>query len=209
MSLRLVLAAAALVATTRPAAADGFYFLEGFGGSKYADQLGDYVDGGGVNIRAALGRRWDNLAVEVWFRGELTFDRTLGAYPERPGGSGGGYGFGDGMAAYGIDLKVLQPVSKHWSLYARGGLSRMIADEASYAGRGIGATAGIQVAGRVPALGYLWWPLFFLAKNVGPKVHSGLWFEASHSFYRLHGGGPSIDARITSWTLGFSVGQDF
>jgi hypothetical protein len=36
-----------------------------------------------------------------------------------------------------------------------------------------------------------------------------VWFEASESFYRLHGPGPTIDARITGWSLGFSVGQDF
>jgi hypothetical protein len=207
MSLRpLVIAAVVAAATAGPAAADGFYFLEGFGGSSFGDEIAlqdDVVDGA-MNIRGALGRRMGNVAVEVWLKAEIPMTELTVI-----GDGAGAPRLGDDLVAYGLDLKLIQPISRRWSVYARGGLSRMMDTDSGYAGRGLGATAGIQVAGKVPALGYLWWPLFFLAKDVGPKVHSGLWFEIGHSFYRLHGPGPSIDARITSWTLGFSVGQDF
>jgi hypothetical protein len=212
MLRRLATCAAALtaIALARPAAADGLYFFEGVGASEYSDEVADYIGDSGINIHGGLGWRSGHIALEVYARAEipvLTAHALDGAYG---GSTTNPYPYPalstDGLAIVGLDLKVIQPVSKHWSAYARAGLSKMIADD-EYSGRGVGATAGIQVAGKVPALGFLFSPMFFT--NIGPKVHAAAWFEANTSFHRLHGDGPSIDARIQGWTVGFSVGQDF
>lgn len=200
-------AALALAVLAGPAAADGLYFYEGFGVSHYRDEIARYVGDDGVNIRAGIGWRSGHIAMEVYARGEITDLVAADAGGERPGGGYVPSGLDDGMTIIGADLKVIQPLSRHWSAYARAGLSKMIAGE-DYAGRGVGATAGIQVAGKVPALGFLFSPLFFC--DCGPKVHSALWLETGTSFHRLHSDyGPAIDVRIDGWTLGFSVGQDF
>lgn len=206
--LALVAAAATTIASARPAAADGFYFSEGFGASRYKDELAAKLGDHGLNIRAAVGWRLGHIAIEGYVRAEIGSliadgDTTYSARSTTPIG---GTGDIDSLAIVGLDLKVIQPLSTHWSAYARAGLSRMMADN-DYAGRGAGATAGIQVAGKVRALGFLWAPFFFL--GMGPKVHASLWLEANTSFHRLHGDGPSIDARIDGWTFGFAVGQDF
>jgi hypothetical protein len=203
--LAFVAAATAAVAHARPAAADGFYFFEGLGVSHYRDDLADHIGDTGLNIRGGIGWRLGHIAIEGFARAEIgplvahttTAERSSTPIADGPDG---------GLGIVGLDIKVLQPLSKHWTAYARAGLSKMMTDD-GYAGRGVGATAGIQVAGKVPALGFLWAPLFFF--NKGPKVHAALWLEASTSFHRLHGDGPTVDARIDGWTFGFSVGQDF
>jgi hypothetical protein len=211
MLRRLAFAATVVTALSaaRPAAADGFYFFEGVGGSRYRDEVARSMGDAGLHIRGGIGWRLGHIAIEGFARAEigpLTSHATgdTAARSTTPGGSDASLG---GLAIVGLDLKVLQPLSTHWSAYARGGISKMMADD-DYAGRGVGAAAGIQVAGKVRALGFLWAPLFFL--NAGPKVHASLWFEASTSFHRLHANArPSLDARIDGWTLGFAVGQDF
>jgi hypothetical protein len=202
--VRLAIAFAALLALASPAAADGFYFLEGVGGSHYHGELADHTSATeGIHIRGAIGWRVGNLALEAFVQAELPIGYvTTTESRTRPGPKIDQPGY------FGVDFKVIQPLSRHWSMYARGGLSKMIVTDSDYEGRGVQATGGIQIAGKVPALGYLWWPLFFLTDR-GPKVHSALWLEASTSYHRLHGSGPTIDARISGWTLGFSVGQDF
>ena len=205
--LALVAAATLAVASARPAAADGLYFFEGVGASRYRDELATHVGDVGLNIRGGIGWRLGHIAIEGYARAEIApvtaYGDSVAARSSRPAPVSIDNSFG----VLGIDLKVIQPISRRWSAYARAGLSKMIADE-HYTGRGVGATAGIQVAGKVPALGFLWAPLFFFDK--GPKVHAALWLETSTSFHRLHAEGrPSIDARIDGWTLGFSVGQDF
>ena len=76
-----------------------------------------------------------------------------------------------------------------------------------YGGRGLGAGAGIQLKGKVPALGFLFFPLFFPA-DVGPKVTAALYLDTGYSFYRLRdSGGATIDVQINSMTGGFSVGD--
>ena len=111
--VRLLLAAALLAAAARPTAADGFYFLEGFGGTKLGDELGERLDDG-AHIRGALGHRSGNLAVEVWMRIELTPDYA---------GAAGRTALDD-PGTYGVDLKLIQPISRRWSVYARGGAGR-------------------------------------------------------------------------------------
>lgn len=191
----------ALAAAAQPARADGLYFAEGLGPTIYRGDLAASLEAG-VHVRGALGYRFGHLALEAWAQGELP--AMNGAHAERDAAVPR-----PGLPTMlGLDVKVIQPLSTHWSGYARTGLSAMKTEFAGYAGRGVQATAGIQLAGKVRALGFLWAPFFFL--GVGPKVHAALWFEATTSYHRLHADArPSLDARLTSWTFGFSLGQDF
>jgi hypothetical protein len=204
---RFTLAFLALVSTTTSAAADGFYGLMGMGGGHVSDELADIIGPNTVRLKLAVGYRWDKIAIEAWIGPEFGVGYADGdRYGQDPYDPYDSYDDGV-LGTYGLDVKMLQPLSKHWSVYARGSASHMTYEDRELGGRGLGAGAGIQLAGKVPAIGFLWWPLFFL--NKGPKVHSAVYFDMSHDFYRLHGPGPSIDGKIDRWMIGFAVGQDF
>src|SRR5690349_18711823 len=98
------IALAAVAAGAGPAAADGFYFYEGFGVSHYRDEIARYVGDDGVNIRAGIGWRAGHIAMEVYARGEITDLVAAGADTERP--SYFPSGLDDGMTIIGADLKV-------------------------------------------------------------------------------------------------------
>jgi hypothetical protein len=204
-----ILAATAAVAALAPGTAaaddDGFYLSEGLGVNRFADELDDVAGDDALHVRGALGYRVGHVGVELWVQGAL----PLAAHGQPEPGIGtrpGARGSTDGLATYGVDVKFVQPISSILDAYARTGLSRMQLGD--YDGNGIGAAAGLSIGGDVPALGFLWWPLFFT--NAGPKVHTALWLEANTSFHRVHADGfSSIDARMSGWTLGLSVGQGF
>jgi hypothetical protein len=194
-----------------PAAADGIYVTESFGGADVKDELGATIDSA-VRIRASLGVRRGRWAVELWGGGYIA-ERRPNLRCERCAAP---YYFDSAsLGTYGLDLKYISPVSRHVEIYLRGGASAAVLDGAGldgYAGRGLGVGAGAQIKGKVRALGFLWWPLFFA--GVGPKITASLWADAGTDFYRLHRGGqidatPAIDARLTSLTFGFAVGSDF
>jgi hypothetical protein len=211
--MRRVLALVLVCATAVPASADGFYFTEALGGTDVKDELGAYM-GSALRFRIAAGMRRGNWAVEAW----------LGAHigDDEPTSDGGARWDGDASAdpfkaltTYGVDLKYLQPMAKHLEVYLRGSVSAGFMDGAgltTYAGRGLGAGAGIQLKGKVRALGLLFWPMFFVP--VGPKLTGALYLDAGADFYRLHpagqfNAGDAIDARLTTMTGGFAVGSDF
>jgi hypothetical protein len=64
---------------------------------------------------------------------------------------------------------------------------------------------------RVRALGFLFWPAFFL--QVGPKVNLSLWADLGGELGNLHSGherySESHDYRTTSASYGISVGGRF
>ena len=96
---------------------------------------------------------------------------------------------------YGVALKYIQPLSQHFLVYLRGSAS-------------VGFGAGVALKGKVRALGFLWWPFFFMP--LGPKVTAAITLDDGYDFYRLHGPSPTaIDAQLTHLTLGFAVGSDF
>ena len=211
MRLLASLLLACMLAT--PAAADGVYFTESLGGADIKDELGEKLEGAG-RFRAALGVRRGAWAVELWGAVYLGVGRAplrcdeCAAHAERHAHSTSILG------AYGLDVKYLQPVSRHVEVYLRGGASYLggqVQGE-GHGGRGLGVGAGVQLKGKVPALGFLFWPLFFT--GIGPKVTAAVWADAGTDFYRLHRrgrfeAGPTIDARLTSMSLGFAVGTDF
>ncbi len=194
-----------LVCLPTAARADGFYFREGLGTGAVHGELGDFFDAGGVIGRIAVGRRMDRLAIEATLDlADLTGRRRF---------AGTAYT----AVSWGLTARYLFPLSQHVDLYLRGGLDRTEltlvgwqdrARGADYGGRGINYGAGAQVKGKVRALGFLFWPLFFT--GVGPKVNAGFWFDTGGHRVRLHH--PrwrSLDGTVTSWSLGFAVGSDF
>jgi hypothetical protein len=95
-------------------------------------------------------------------------------------------------------------------VYVRGGprISSVDGAMVGYSGEGIGAGTGIQLSGKVRALGFLWAPLFFLQR--GPKVVGALFLDQGIDIYWMHGQGMrSIEVPMVSTNLGFAIGSDF
>jgi hypothetical protein len=201
--MRSLIVTVALLAVPAPAIADGMYGRLSMGGGHVTDELAEVFGTNTIHMRLAIGYRWDRVAIEAW----LGPESAIGPY-DYDGNANGDYEPNDHtLGLYGLDVKFIQPLNKNVSAYARVSASHAYYGDLDLGGRGLGGAAGIQLAGKVPALGYLWWPLFFLGK--GPKVHSAIYFDVSHDFYRLHGPGPTLDAKVDRWSLGFAVGQDF
>ena len=200
-------AAFALLAAPRPAVADGTYFTMGFGPGDVGSELRDY-SAETFRIRAGIGHRIGNVAFEGFVGGDIMDDYQVSE-----------------ASSVGLDVKYILPLSANFQAYVRGSASRMSTnlgsggyddcygcyyDGREYSGRGLGAGAGLQLRGKVRAIGFLYWPLFFVP--AGPKVNAALFVDHGYDFYRLHpddGRGGTIDAKLYRWTFGFNVGQDF
>jgi hypothetical protein len=205
-------AALALLAAPRLAAADGSYFTMGFGPGDVSNELGTYA-GSAFRIRAGAGHRIGNVAFEGFIAGDIFDDYTM-----------------NDASTVGLDVKYILPLSRNFQAYVRGSASRMSTnlgsggyddcyscgndwgyyDGREYSGRGLGAGAGLQLRGKVRAIGFLYWPLFFVP--AGPKVNASIFLDHGYDFYRLHpedGRGGTVDAELERWTFGFTVGQDF
>ena len=219
---RLIKTLLLVCATAAPALADGAYFSESFGGTHVKDELSAKLSAA-FRARIAGGYRFGQWAIEGWFAGDLSLDATgpLDGRPEpcrRLDGTGCagqtdvGHGPNPSLITVGLDVKYLKPVSPHLEIYLRGSISHGMLDTEDYGGRGLGIGAGIQLKGKVPALGLLFWPLFFT--NWGPKMTAAVFVDDGYDFLRLHPGGdlkagPAIDAQLTHLTMGFAVGSDF
>jgi hypothetical protein len=199
------LAALTALALAGAARADGTYFSAGMGPGEVTDELGGYVRDT-VHGRFALGHRGGNLAVEGYLAPESDID------VDNP--------YSYEALRLGVDARYVLPVRPGVQVYVRGGLSRTSASLSSYGdgryaardfeGRGVDGGAGVQLRGKVRALGFLYWPLFFVP--AGPKVDAAIFVDHGVEFDRLHAvDGPplSIDARFTRLTIGFHVGADF
>lgn len=208
----LLIGASALVATVSPVRADdGYYFTEAVGVGMARGELAPIV-GNSIQTRLAVGARRSWLAIEPWIRSDLQLDRE-GAFRGIVGGEPA-----DGKAdleAYGLDLKLIGPIyqganGEKLEAYVRGGASLTGGTGMleRHDGIGYGAAAGIQLTGRVRALGFLWAPLFFLKK--GPKVTGSLYLDQGYDFYRLRDdSGNTIHARVGHVSVGFAVGSGF
>jgi hypothetical protein len=219
--MRVLLSLAVLALATQTAVADGGYVTESFGGTDVKNDLSPYMESA-VRIRVAAGYRKRNLAFELWFAGDLNagphdyYAAPDGNYEiSTPDGGykGGSYyptSNGDSytsLASYGFDMKYLQPIAPNLEMYVRGGLSKAYASGLDAEGRGLGIGAGIQLKGKVPVIGFLFWPLFFT--GLGPKCTAAVFVDTTYEFYRLHGPTHTTDASLNHLTLGFAVGNDF
>lgn len=196
-----------LVLAASSASADGFYATESVGGTRVKDELAARFDGG-LRVRLSVGWRHKRWALEGWVARDIaTTDERTGA----PAGTA--IDQPPSLFTYGFDLKYIRPVAHHLEVYLRGTIGHgfMCGILEDYSGRGAGMGAGVQLKGRVRALGLLAWPLFFT--GVGPKVTAALFIDDGVDFYRLHAGGDlhatAIDAQLSHLTFGWAVGSDF
>ena len=195
----------------QPRAAHGVYFSEGlFVWNVHDDAALD----GAIGARVAIGYRRKQLAFELWGGGGAAWSRgsydSSSSYLSLPDGApqptrDGEHHDSGGLALVGFDVKYIKTVSRYAEVYARGRLSHAYAGSLGD-GRGLGLAAGAQLKGKVPVIGFLFWPLFFT--NWGPKCTAAVFAETGYEFYRLHGY-RSTDLQVTQWTLGFAVGSDF
>jgi hypothetical protein len=206
VKLAAALAAVTLVAAAPASArADGHYFSMGVGPTQVEDELAE-LTGDGVRLRFAVGHRWGNLAAEGFLAPEF-----LGEHEQASG------------VGYGVDVRYILPLTAGVQAYVRGSMSKLSLEDTSFDresfslggaderhGRGLGGGVGIQLRGKVRALGFLYWPFFFLP--LGPKTNAALTIDHGVDFYRLHdpsGRNGAVDAKLTRLTIGFQVGKDF
>jgi hypothetical protein len=207
-----------LCLATTSAAADGFYVTESLGGTRVKGELASHLDGA-FNIRVAAGYRSGNWAFEGVMTGHLGFvdefshpdcdpgycyaARTVTPPSQSPSSPG------SELLTYGVEVKRINRLTEHLELYVGGGLGRGVMS-GNYAGNGLGLRAGVQLKGKVPVVGFLFWPLFFT--DWGPKVTAALFVDNGVDVYRLHeryGNRGSIDAQLHHLSVGFAVGSDF
>jgi hypothetical protein len=197
----------------RPAPpAHGVYFSEGFGALRIHDEASDHW-GGAIRFRVAIGYRRKQLAFELWAGAAMAWSQhsygSSGSYLSLTDGSppprDDHYDDSGAIGMLGLDVKYIKTLSRSFELYAKAGLSH--ADSDIGEGRGIGIGAGAQLKGKVPVIGFLFWPLFFT--NLGPKCTAAVFAETGYEFYRLHGHARTTDAQMTQWTLGIAFGSDF
>jgi hypothetical protein len=202
---------AALALTTTTVRADGLYVLEAFGVGR---SRGDFepIVGNALHTRIAVGARYRWLAIEPWIGTEMQTARD-GAWKGLVGGEPAA-GRAD-VESYGIALKLIAPLyqgagGEKLEGYVRGGptLSAGTGMLESYSGRGVAIATGVQLTGRVRALGFLWAPLFFVKK--GPMVTGSLFLDQGYDFYTMRSDtGPTLDARVGHVSIGFAVGSGF
>lgn len=193
-----------LVAAT--AHADGSYYEQSFGIST-ARSDARAVLGHSLHVRFGIGFKVEALTIEPWLAGDLAMSRDNAMY----GVFGGTPQMGHAdLQGIGIDAKYTCALGEGAAIYVRGGPRIATGDGslAMYAGRGIGAGAGVQLTGKVRAIGLLWAPLFFLQR--GPKVTGAVFLDEGVDAYWLTApSAPAISAPIVSTNLGFAVGTDF
>lgn len=203
------LALALLLAHQSTARADGLYFTEGFGGTKFDNELAAYEDGA-FHLHVGAGYRASRFSFEVWWGLD---DGDGGAQtPSSPN-----------PATYGMDFKYAAPITRRIELYARASISRMEVMDGvldGYGGRGLGVGTGAQIKGKVPFVTMLYPPLMIICAvskiceqgKLGPRGTVALYVDQGYDFYRLHREWDSfgaIDAEARRWSIGFALGSDF
>ncbi len=118
------------------------------------------------------------------------------------------------LLGWGVRAKRLIPVRQHFSLYGRAGLTEnLLTDtyDSDLVGFGLEYGAGAMASFRVRALGFLFWPAFFM--GVGPKVNVSLWADLGGEIGNLHTGhertSENYDYRTTSASYGVTLGGRF
>jgi hypothetical protein len=208
------LAIATVVAASAPAGAEnptrGLYFTQSMGIGSAHGALAPLV-GNAMRTRASIGARVRWLAIEPWVTSDQQTDRD-GAWHGFLGGEPAA-GRAD-LSSYGADVKLIAPLHRTADAtlegYVRLGGSIVEANGAldGYGGHGLGAGGGLQLTGKVRALGYLWAPLFLVKR--GPKVIGSLFVDQGYELVQLRmANAPVIKGRIGHLALGFAVGSSF
>jgi hypothetical protein len=179
----LFLAALALVlATVRPARADGFYLGVGLGpGAILDDEIASsFSTEDQVGGRIILGTRNGNFAIEASLFGtdfapiDATFVETH-----------------QSSLSAGAGVKLYMPLGGGLEVYVRGGLDKTWISESDLEGRGYDYGTGVQ-----------------LALRVFPRMQTAAWLDVGRQVFRLFDSyGNSTDGQLTMITLGFSFGS--
>ncbi len=177
-----------------------FYFLEGVTFSRVRGELGQRVDGL-VNVQVGLGYQPAQSAWAYELFGSI-------------GGPIGATGSFHGGAGWGIRGKRFHPLSRHLNLYGRVGVSEnflFTSGGQDLAGFGLEYGGGLQATLRVRALGFLFWPAFFL--NYGPKADLSIWADLGGEIGNLYNykgdGSEDYNYRKASGSYGVSIGGKF
>jgi len=205
MLLRATIGTACAIAAA-PAHADGYYYEESIGVSS-----GRGTDAAplstSLRVRTGIGLRRGALSIEPWVSADLSFDRA-GASFELFGGAPA-MGRAD-LAGTGVDVKFICPLPRSLSLYVRGGPRYATGAGAltGFDGPGIGVGTGLQLTGRVRALGFLFAPLFFMKH--GPYATGALFIDQGVDLYSLAATPMGTRAvPIVATNFGFAIGTDF
>lgn len=214
MRCRTILLASALLATVQSAAYadEGIYFSQSLGVAQAKGALAPMV-GNAIESRLSLGARIDWLAIEGWVMSNVQTDRE-GAFRGFVGGEPAA-GRAD-LEAYGFALRAIAPLYRAPSgeklegyVRAGPGIVGGTGMLDGYRGVGLGASAGIQLTGKVRALGFLWAPFLFMKK--GPKVTGALFLDQGWDFVRLERDSDrhTLRARVGHVSVGFALGSTF
>jgi hypothetical protein len=205
--MRVAVSLAVVAVTAGSAQADGFYYGQSYGiSSARAD--GSSMLGESLHLRIQLGWRWGNLSVGPWLAAHLALERENSIYG---GVLGGDPPPGDSdFKNYGADARYNATVHENISIYVRGGprIASGVGALDGYRGFGIGAGTGVQITGKVRALGFLFAPFFFMKK--GPLITAGLYFDQNVDYYRLYNDTmPTLDVPVVGTSIGLGAGSYF
>lgn len=204
VGMRFALLAALLFSAT--AHADGFYYSQSYGISSARGE-GASMLGESLQLRIALGWRWGAWLVGPLLTGHLAGERDHAYFH---GLVGGDPVAGDSdLEVYGADARYHARLGDNVVMYVRGGprYANGIGALDGYSGFGLGAATGVQVTGRVRALGFLFAPLFFLDK--GPLITASLFLDESVDWYRLDAGMTTLSMPLVGTSLGIAAGSHF
>lgn len=203
-ALTLAVTLGALTAFSVPARADGFFYGQSYGISS-ARKDGSSMLGGSLQLRVAFGWRSGPLSFGPWVGGNLAIEREGALF----GLVGGDPPPGDSdLKNYGLDARYNAEIGHHLSLYVRGGprFANGSGALAGYRGFGVGAATGLQLTGRVRALGFLFAPLFFYKR--GPYVNATVFIDQNVDFYQLDAPGMStLSVPLIGTSIGIGVGS--
>lgn len=204
--MRLALTFAALAVTAGTARADGFYYGQSYGISD-ARADGTSMLGASLQLRVQLGWRWGAWSVGPWFAGHLAVPRDgstfsiVGGDP-RPGDSD--------FESIGADARYNAIIREHLSAYVRFGprIGRGIGALDGYSGAGFGVGTGVQLSGKVRALGFVFAPLFFMKH--GPTINACLYLDQNVDYYSLSADRmPTLSMPLVGTSIGIGAGSYF
>lgn len=203
--MRLALTVAAL-ALASPAQADGFYYGQSYGVSS-ARADGSSMLGASLQLRVQLGWRWGAWSVGPWFAGHLAAPRDGSTF----GIVGGQPQSGDSdFESLGVDARYNATIRGHLTAYVRGGprIGRGIGALDGYRGAGFGVGTGLQLAGRVRALGFVFAPLFFMKR--GPSIQACVYLDQNVDWYSLSADRmPTLSMPLVGTSIGIGAGSYF
>jgi hypothetical protein len=200
------LAALTLVLASTTAHADGFYYSQSYGVSSARGE-GAPPLGESLQLRIAFGWRVDAftfgpvLGVNMAVERDNAFFGVVGGDPE----------MGDSdLKTYGFDARYHGAINEHFVMYVRGGprYASGLGALNDYSGWGVGGGTGVQLTGRVRALGFLFAPAFFMKK--GPMVTASVFLDQSVEWYQLNASSmPGVSMPIVGTAIGMAAGSHF